>query len=295
MPSRIIREGILTSERINSLSFPAEVFYRRLMSVVDDFGRFDARLSMLRASCYPLKVDVVREADISRWIAECEKAGVIALYAANRAGVSRWIAACEKAGAAVSGDEKPYLLLVDFRQQVRAKDSKFPHPPNPCEADAQHVHSKCEADAHVDGGGVVDEYVYQPPPARDDESGSFSMNLGWIPSSHFPSLSKQAGLPMPGSEQFESGLAEFKSYWLTQPNRTRTQHEWDHALVKSLKADQVRSKSNQPARASPTSRRQTISDDRKAASMILTGRKPENERPTANTERDITADCQRIA
>lgn len=50
------------------------------------------------------------------------------------------------------------------------------------------------------------------------------------------------------------------------------------------------------ARASPSqSRRQTVSDDRKAASMILTGRKPENERPIANNERDITADCQRIA
>jgi len=48
------------------------------------------------------------------------------------------------------------------------------------------------------------------------------------------------------------------------------------------------------ARASPT-RRQTVSDERKAASMILTGRSPSHERPTANTERDITADCQRIA
>lgn len=294
MPSRIIREGILTSERINSLSFPAEVFYRRLMSVVDDFGRFDARLSMLRASCYPLKVDVVREADISRWIAECEKAGVVALYAANRAGVSRWIAICEKAGAAVSGDEKPYLLLVDFRQQVRAKDSKFPHPPSSCAADAQHVQSSCAADAHVDGGGDVDEYVYQPPPVRDEISGSFSMNLDWNPSGHFPSLAKQAGLPMPGSEAFDSGLAEFKSYWLSQPNRTRSQHEWDHALVKSLKANQVHGASKPNARASPLGRRQTVSDERKAASMILTGRS-QNERPIANLERDITADCQRVA
>lgn len=48
------------------------------------------------------------------------------------------------------------------------------------------------------------------------------------------------------------------------------------------------------ARASPP-RRQTVSDERKAASMILTGRNPENERQTASTERDITADCERIA
>jgi hypothetical protein len=42
MPNRELREGILTSERINALTFPAEVFYRRLMSVVDDFGRCPA-------------------------------------------------------------------------------------------------------------------------------------------------------------------------------------------------------------------------------------------------------------
>lgn len=52
---------------------------------------------------------------------------------------------------------------------------------------------------------------------------------------------------------------------------------------------------NKPmARASPAIRRQTVSDERKAASMILTGRS-QNERPIANTERDITADCQRVA
>jgi hypothetical protein len=42
MPVRILREGILTSERVDTLSPAAEVFYRRLMSVVDDFGRFSA-------------------------------------------------------------------------------------------------------------------------------------------------------------------------------------------------------------------------------------------------------------
>lgn len=107
MPNRILREGILDSEAVCSLSFQAEVFYRRLMSVVDDFGRFDGRVSVLRSRLYPLQVDKVREADIPRWIAECEKAGLIALYS-------------------VSG--KQYIL---FRKlgTPRAKESKFPAPP----------------------------------------------------------------------------------------------------------------------------------------------------------------------
>lgn len=108
MPVRLLREGILDSEGVNALTFPAEVFYRRLMSVVDDFGRFDGRAAVLRGRLYPLKLDTVREADISRWIAECEKAGLIALYD-------------------VGG--KQYIL---FRKlgPARAKESKYPPPPD---------------------------------------------------------------------------------------------------------------------------------------------------------------------
>jgi hypothetical protein len=82
------------------------VFYRRLMSKVDDHGLYDARPSILRTSLYPLRVDRVREADIARWIAACEKAGVIALY---------------------QHDGKPYLQMRDTRWQARS-EPKYPLP-----------------------------------------------------------------------------------------------------------------------------------------------------------------------
>jgi hypothetical protein len=84
---------------------------------------------------------------------------------------------------------------------------------------------------------------------------------------------------------------------MTQPNRHRTQHEWDHALVKSLKAEQLRATSKPNARGSPpTGRRQTAAEEREAVSIALTGRKPKNERPIANNaERDITGECERVA
>lgn len=106
MPSRLIREGIITSDRVDQLDAPAEVFYRRLMSKVDDHGLYDARPSVLRTSLYPLRVDRVREADCSRWIAACEKAGLIALY--------------EVAG-------KPYLRMLDTRWPARS-EPKYPLP-----------------------------------------------------------------------------------------------------------------------------------------------------------------------
>lgn len=133
MPVRLLREGILTSERVDQLDAPAEVFYRRLMSKVDDHGLYDARPSILRASLYPLRVDRVREADITRWIAACEKAGVIALY---------------------THDGKPYLQMLDTRWKVRA-EAKFPLPENGC--------AQPQTPADLDVFGDVDEDEEKKP------------------------------------------------------------------------------------------------------------------------------------
>lgn len=106
MPNRILRESILTSEPVSSLDWAQEVFYRRLMSVVDDYGRCEASPQLLRSRCYPLQVDSVRVADISRWMAACQKAGVILVYE-------------------VGG--KQFLEVAKFGQQQRTP-SKCPAP-----------------------------------------------------------------------------------------------------------------------------------------------------------------------
>lgn len=107
MPTRLVREGIINSDRVNQLDWPAEVFYRRLLNKVDDHGLYDARPSVLRSSLYPLKVDRVREADCTRWLAACEKAGLIVLYEAQG---------------------KPFLQVLDTRWQARS-EPKYPLPP----------------------------------------------------------------------------------------------------------------------------------------------------------------------
>jgi len=137
MPNRMVREGILDSERVDQLSMAAEVFYRRLMSVVDDFGRFDARPDRLIAACFPLRARkqnsdgtlVLQDGHIEAWLVECVNAGLLSRYS-------------------VAG--KPYLEVLDFGQQVRAKASKYPDPPTPprpAPPPAKHVRSTCIADA----------------------------------------------------------------------------------------------------------------------------------------------------
>lgn len=110
MPSRLIRDGILTSERVDALGWAEEVFYRRLQSVVDDYGRFYANPKLLRAACYPLRLDKVSDSDIVKWTALCSEAGLVRVYPAS--------------------DGKRYLQIVNFGQRIQAK-SKFPDPLEP--------------------------------------------------------------------------------------------------------------------------------------------------------------------
>ncbi len=130
MPNRILREGILTSPRLARLGWAEEVFYRRLMSVVDDFGRYYADHGMLRAACYPRQLSKVSDSDVGKWLTVLVEAALVRVYPAK--------------------DGERYLELLDFRQQVRAKESKFPSPASECAADATQVSSKGEADARLD-------------------------------------------------------------------------------------------------------------------------------------------------
>lgn len=141
MPNRIVREGILESERVDRLSCEAEVFYRRAMSKVDDAGRYYAKPELLLAALFPLRIGRVSPTEIAAWLRECAAARLVRLYT-------------------VEG--KAYLEIVDFRQQMRSR-SKFPDPPavddplpatvdqlpSNCEADAKQMHSKRTADAHL--------------------------------------------------------------------------------------------------------------------------------------------------
>ena len=138
MPNRIIREAILSSEKVALLGWADEVFYRRLFSIVDDYGRYEANPQLLRSKCYPLQVDAVRVADISRSMAACQKAGLLALYVVH---------------------DKQYLEVINFQQQQRTV-SKYPAPLS--------VDSSCNhllAPAHLGVSVSVSEDVKPAPQA----------------------------------------------------------------------------------------------------------------------------------
>lgn len=119
MPIRYLKPGVRDSEAVNSLSPLAETLFYRLIVTVDDFGRFDGRPAMVKAHCFPIK-DSVGVADCAALMAELREAGLLSLYE-------------------VEG--KPYLQLSKWDNAPRAKESKYPVPPDAC----MQVH----ADAYV--------------------------------------------------------------------------------------------------------------------------------------------------
>jgi len=202
MPNRIVRELILTSDRVDSLDNPTEVFYRRLMSKVDDYGRYDARPSILRTSLFPLRVDRVREADCTRWLAACQKAGLIVLY--SHAG-------------------KPYLEMADTGWQVRS-ESKFPAPPK----DVENICAQVQTTAHlvVDVGVVVDDEKQgapptAPPAAKLDAKGS-RIPADWQASPEELAWAKAKRPDLDIPEELE----KFRDYWLAVPGAKGRKTSW---------------------------------------------------------------------
>ncbi len=108
MPNRIIRESIRKSGSIDGLTWFEEVFFYRLITACDDFGRYDARPKILKADLFPLK-DGVTLRQISDALHRLSTAGMVQVY---------------------EYDQKPFLQLTAWtrHQQVRNKKSKFPAP-----------------------------------------------------------------------------------------------------------------------------------------------------------------------
>lgn len=107
MPNRIIKESICTSETMSKLSWFEQVLFIRLVVLVDDYGRYDARPKIIKGKGFPL--DNVTDKQISIALSNLATADIVDLYIV---------------------DGKPYLQLKTWakHQQIRACKSKFPEP-----------------------------------------------------------------------------------------------------------------------------------------------------------------------
>ena len=211
MPNRILRDNILTSEAVASLDWAAEVFYRRLHSIVDDFGRHEAGHQLLRAKCYPLQTDSVRVADIARWMAACQKSGLILVYGVNG---------------------KQYLEVCKFGQQTRTA-SKCPPPPidTPCEP-LLAIDSKCLQTLSNDSLGVVVGVCVSeveqgaspaaPPPAEPKEKRASRLPDDWTLPAEWAGWARNERPDL----NPDAVAAVFADHWRAKPGKDGRKTDW---------------------------------------------------------------------
>lgn len=109
MPDRILRAGCLDSERVDALSEMAENYFKRVLNIVDDYGRFEYDPLIILLRTYPRRMQRYTVQMVEDWTKECTKGEepLITLYRIGR---------------------KRYLQVNQFRQRRRSK-SKCPPPP----------------------------------------------------------------------------------------------------------------------------------------------------------------------
>lgn len=106
MPNRYLRQSYIESEAVNKVGWQSEVVWTRLLVTVDDFGRCEANIRLLRPKLFPLRFEQVTEDDLLRCIGECENADLVHLYMA---------------------EGKEYLQMMKW-EKGRAESSKYPAP-----------------------------------------------------------------------------------------------------------------------------------------------------------------------
>ena len=112
MPNRIIKESICTSDSIDKLTSFHETFFYRLLVNCDDYGRLDARPTVLASKLFPLRRSI-RDEQIIGALKALASAELVDLY--------------EVAG-------KPFLQIVTWaeHQSIRAKKPKYPAKEGTC-------------------------------------------------------------------------------------------------------------------------------------------------------------------
>lgn len=110
MPQRFLRPGITNSDRWNKVSFKAQSLFIRLLTIVDDFGRFDGRPAVICAQCFAVwnemnPGDTITSKEVSTLCEELFEAKLAEFYIS---------------------DDKQVMQLVQWQERARSEKSKWP-------------------------------------------------------------------------------------------------------------------------------------------------------------------------
>jgi hypothetical protein len=121
MPQRFLRPTIRQSKRWNRLPWEAQSLFIRLLTLVDDFGRYEADPELLRSEAFPFGDpcgQMITVENICLQLQSLVSKNMIVLYTVN---------------------DVSYLQLTRWNERARAEKSRFPPPPEHLLSDV----SKC--------------------------------------------------------------------------------------------------------------------------------------------------------
>ena len=110
MPQRFLRPGITTSKRWNRCDWPTQSLYSRLITLVDDYGRYEADPELIRSHAFPFgdpTGKILPLTTVARMLRTLADKNLVILYQ-------------------MSGKE--YLQLLRWQERARSA-SKCPEPP----------------------------------------------------------------------------------------------------------------------------------------------------------------------
>lgn len=108
MPQRFLKPGFRTSQRLARCPMQARLMFANLLTLVDDWGRYEGDKGLLRRECFPL--DDIRQKDVDEWIESLEQNDLLTRYEVDGA----W-----------------YVQLRRWTERTRSKSSKYPALPCP--------------------------------------------------------------------------------------------------------------------------------------------------------------------
>lgn len=113
MPTRFIKESCRTSKNLQACSDFAERLFWRLLTTADDYGRFLACPSVVKASCFPLH-EKLKSDTVNNALQELRSHHLLTLY---------------QVGDREYGE---FVTFSTHQGKPRAKESKYPEKPTAC-------------------------------------------------------------------------------------------------------------------------------------------------------------------
>jgi hypothetical protein len=212
MPNRLIRDGLLESEAVLSLTIEARWLYIAICLTADDMGLFEATEFRLAR-----RADLKKE-HIQRLLSMLNDVDLIRLY---------------------SDGKKTFGIIPKFRQRLQIKRIKYPIPPESLYIDDEDavekfnklklLASKTTDTQQLDSSYVSDAQQSEPEPEPELEpkSNKYKSNKGSrfdlveIPN-EWVSFCKQERPELDPNATFH----EFKDYWIAQPSSKGIRADW---------------------------------------------------------------------